>query len=247
MSAPRPGEISSSPCRSRAYSPYADRDFPTRPFFGDTHLHTSFSMDAGAFGARLGAARRLPLRPRRAGHFQHRPAGEAVASARLPRGRRSLRQHGLLSRSVRRQARAPRRSDRPQMVRHDQVRQGRGRRDRDHRRVLARDLPEGPDVSSRNARLSQRVAGDDRGRRALQRAGPLHRLHRLRVDFEHRRQQPASQCHLPRQWRQGEPGRAVHASIRRSAATIRSSCGSGWTPTKRRPAAACWPSRTTAI
>ena len=36
------------------YSPYADRDFPTRPFFGDTHLHTSFSMDAGAFGARLG-------------------------------------------------------------------------------------------------------------------------------------------------------------------------------------------------
>jgi Protein of unknown function (DUF3604) len=37
-----------------AYSPYADRDFPTRPFFGETHLHTSFSMDAGAFGARLG-------------------------------------------------------------------------------------------------------------------------------------------------------------------------------------------------
>jgi len=37
-----------------AYSPYADRDFPTRPLFGDTHLHTSFSMDAGAFGARLG-------------------------------------------------------------------------------------------------------------------------------------------------------------------------------------------------
>src|SRR4030095_11055839 len=36
------------------YSPYAGRDFPTRPFFGDTHLHTSFSMDAGAFGARLG-------------------------------------------------------------------------------------------------------------------------------------------------------------------------------------------------
>ena len=37
----------------RPYSPYADRDFPTRPLFGDTHLHTSFSFDAGAFGARL--------------------------------------------------------------------------------------------------------------------------------------------------------------------------------------------------
>jgi hypothetical protein len=36
-----------------SYSPYAGRNFPTRPLFGDTHLHTSFSMDAGAFGARL--------------------------------------------------------------------------------------------------------------------------------------------------------------------------------------------------
>ncbi len=35
------------------YSPYAGRDFPNRPFWGDTHLHTGLSMDAGAFGARL--------------------------------------------------------------------------------------------------------------------------------------------------------------------------------------------------
>ncbi|MBN8509798.1 MAG: DUF3604 domain-containing protein [Burkholderiales bacterium] len=35
------------------YSPYADRSYPTQVFFGDTHLHTAFSMDAGAFGARL--------------------------------------------------------------------------------------------------------------------------------------------------------------------------------------------------
>ncbi|MBC8010073.1 MAG: DUF3604 domain-containing protein [Burkholderiales bacterium] len=37
----------------RPYSPYADRHIPTRPFFGDTHLHTGFSMDAGVAGARL--------------------------------------------------------------------------------------------------------------------------------------------------------------------------------------------------
>jgi hypothetical protein len=51
------------------YSPYAGRNFPTRPFFGDTHLHTSFSMDAGAFGARLGPkdAYRSP-RARRSRH-----------------------------------------------------------------------------------------------------------------------------------------------------------------------------------
>ncbi|MDX1723812.1 MAG: DUF3604 domain-containing protein [Pseudomonas sp.] len=36
------------------YSPYVGRNYPTRPYFGDTHLHTSYSMDAGAFGARLG-------------------------------------------------------------------------------------------------------------------------------------------------------------------------------------------------
>ncbi len=36
------------------YSPYAGRNFPTRPLFGDTHLHTAMSFDAGMFGARLG-------------------------------------------------------------------------------------------------------------------------------------------------------------------------------------------------
>jgi len=35
------------------YSPYAGRNFPTQVFWGDTHLHTAMSMDAGAFGARL--------------------------------------------------------------------------------------------------------------------------------------------------------------------------------------------------
>ncbi|MCC8431850.1 DUF3604 domain-containing protein [Reyranella aquatilis] len=37
----------------RPYSPYVDRNFPTRPLFGDTHLHTAVSFDAGIFGARL--------------------------------------------------------------------------------------------------------------------------------------------------------------------------------------------------
>jgi hypothetical protein len=35
------------------YSPWAGRNFPTQVFWGDTHLHTGMSMDAGAFGARL--------------------------------------------------------------------------------------------------------------------------------------------------------------------------------------------------
>ena len=35
------------------YSPYADRNFPVQVYWGDTHLHTGMSFDAGAFGARL--------------------------------------------------------------------------------------------------------------------------------------------------------------------------------------------------
>jgi hypothetical protein len=39
----------------KQFSPYAHRDrYPTRVFFGDTHLHTALSMDAGTFGNRLG-------------------------------------------------------------------------------------------------------------------------------------------------------------------------------------------------
>jgi hypothetical protein len=38
----------------KVYSPYAKRNFPDRVFWGDTHLHTGLSMDAGLFGARLG-------------------------------------------------------------------------------------------------------------------------------------------------------------------------------------------------
>ncbi len=37
----------------RPFSPYANRTFPERPLWGDTHLHTALSLDAGAFGNTL--------------------------------------------------------------------------------------------------------------------------------------------------------------------------------------------------
>ena len=43
----------SSAERAAPFSPYAQRNFPNRPLWGDTHLHTAISFDAGAFGARL--------------------------------------------------------------------------------------------------------------------------------------------------------------------------------------------------
>ena len=38
----------------RGFSPYAGRNYPTRVFWGDQHVHTGWSADAGAFGASLG-------------------------------------------------------------------------------------------------------------------------------------------------------------------------------------------------
>ena len=46
-------EVLSGAYSGKSYSPYADRGFPTFPLWGDTHLHTGNSFDAGAFGARL--------------------------------------------------------------------------------------------------------------------------------------------------------------------------------------------------
>ena len=41
------------PAESQSYSPYLDRDFPDEALFGDTHLHTAVSADAGLAFATL--------------------------------------------------------------------------------------------------------------------------------------------------------------------------------------------------
>ena len=51
-----PAETLTNSFPKKSYSPHAGRNIPTRPLFGDTHVHTGASMDAGAFGARLGPA-----------------------------------------------------------------------------------------------------------------------------------------------------------------------------------------------
>ena len=38
----------------RPYSPWAESGFPRQVYWGDSHLHTGLSMDAGLFGCRLG-------------------------------------------------------------------------------------------------------------------------------------------------------------------------------------------------
>ena len=91
-SAVAPGAATVAPAAATAAAAY-----PTRVFFGDTHLHTALSMDAGVAGARLHAGRRLSLREGRGSHRRQRPEGQAVAPAGFPRRDRSLRPDGIRS------------------------------------------------------------------------------------------------------------------------------------------------------
>ena len=49
-----PPEVLERLYTGRTYSPYAERSFPSRVFWGDTHLHTANSPDAWLMGTQLG-------------------------------------------------------------------------------------------------------------------------------------------------------------------------------------------------
>ena len=46
-------EVESAFPAQDSFSPYAGRNFPTEVYWGDTHLHTGVSLDAGLFGCIL--------------------------------------------------------------------------------------------------------------------------------------------------------------------------------------------------
>jgi len=48
------GQLDSLYSKGKPYSPFVNREFPERPLWGDSHLHTALSVDAGGFGNRLG-------------------------------------------------------------------------------------------------------------------------------------------------------------------------------------------------
>ena len=233
----------------KAYSPYAGRILPTRPLFGDTHLHTSFSMDAGAFGARLG--------PRDAYRFAR---GEEVVSSSEQKVRLSrpldflvVADHsdnmGFFPDLFAGQAGGARGSDRPQVVRHDPVRQGRGGRDRDHR---------WPSRRGRSRRRSDVPAGD---------AGVPRRPGRRRSPRRSSTTTPGRfTAFIGYEWTSNTGGNNLHRNVdlprRRATRRARSSRYTTYPPvgsdnprdlwkwmaarTRRRRAAACSRSRTTA-
>ncbi len=69
-----PSDLLSGSYTGKSYSPYAGRSFPTFPLWGDTHLHTGNSFDAGAFGNRLTPA----------DAYRFASGEEVVASAGVP-------------------------------------------------------------------------------------------------------------------------------------------------------------------
>ena len=46
----------------KPYSPYVDQHFPQRVLFGDTHFHSSLSVDSGLIGNTLPSGNRHPFR-----------------------------------------------------------------------------------------------------------------------------------------------------------------------------------------
>ena len=195
------------------YSPYAGRKFPTRVFWGDTHLHTSASMDAGAFGNRLGIEEAYRFAR---GEEVTASEGERVKLSR-PLDFLVVADHsdnmGFFPALF---------AGKPEMLAdptgkrwYDMVQAG-GEEGVKAALEIIDTFSRGtfpPALMSFPGSPGYRSAWEqiDRRGRKVQRARPLHRLHRLRVDLAGAaRQQPAPRRDLPRRRRQGDPDRAVH-------------------------------------
>ena len=50
LGTPTPDALVKSLYPGKGYSPYAQRSFPSNVYWGETHLHTGLSLDAGLFG-----------------------------------------------------------------------------------------------------------------------------------------------------------------------------------------------------
>ena len=232
----------------RPYSPYAGRNFPTRPLFGDTHLHTMFSFDAGAFGARLSPA----------DAYRFAKGEEVIASsgqpAKLSRPLDFLvvADHSdnmgffpdLLGRQV--QSCWPTRTGRSW---YDMIQAGQGAAAA-VRIIVAFSQGSFPDELHvlRRTRDAYRSAWQETIK-AAEEANEPGRFTAF-IGYEWTSNTGGNNLHRNVIFRDGGDKASqivpVHAD-RPLAATIRATSGSGWRPTRTRPAATCSPSRTTAI
>ena len=117
--------IGSASARAGAtFSPYAGKARPTRVYWGDEHIHTGWSADAGGFGCTLSPEDALRFARGEEVNVLPRAAGEAVAAARLGRRHRPLGRRGRDLRDPRRQSGADEEPDAQEVARHDAGREG---------------------------------------------------------------------------------------------------------------------------
>ena len=234
----------------KSYSPYAGRDFPTRVFWGDTHLHTGMSMDAGAFGARLlppdayrfargeevTAANGMRVKLAQPldflvvadhsdnmGFFPKLFAGDPAYLAdpdrqALVRDDPGGRRAGGQGRARSRSTRFSKGTFPPALAV--------GARHQAYRSAWEDDLSRPPTSSTIPGRFTAFIGYEWTSNTG---GNNLHRVVVFRDDAEPR-----------------ESDRALHHRSARSEATTRRTCGKCSRPTRRRPAARCSPSRTTA-
>ena len=232
--------------RRPAYSPPAGRNFPTRPFFGDTHLHTSFSMDAGAFGARL--------TPRDAYRFAK---GEEITASSGQRVKLSrpldflvVTDHsdnmGFFPQLF---------AGNPAMLAdptgrrwYDMIQTGKGA---DAAIEIIISFSQGT-FPKALASLPGTPAYRSAWQETIKAADEANDPGRFTAFIGYEWTSNTGGNNLHRNVIFRDTGRRPASSSRsrrssRSAATIPATCGNGWRPTRRRPAATCSPSPTTAI
>ena len=188
--------------RKVTYSPYPTQTYPNRVYFGDTHLHTSYSTDAGMVGATVG--------PEEAYRFAR---GEEVnsnngAPVRLQRPLDFLviadhAENLGLAPMIAESSPALLTNEWGKQV-HDLVKAGKGP-EAFNLWAGAMQALKDPFKGQEEPLARPIVAAPDGRRREVQRARPLHGHHRLRVDVGAERQQPAPQRHVPRRQGEGRP------------------------------------------
>ena len=232
----------------RPYSPYADRAFPTMVLFGDTHSHTNVSADAAGGGTRLG--------PRDAYRFAR---GDQVisntgqpAKLQTPLDFYVVTDHtdgmGTITDIL---------SGAPNIMAdpvgkefHDKFSKG-GQEAANAAFQLTSMFAQGKMPAALNyqpGNPAYAAVWDDLVKAAdeFNDPGKFTTLFGYRMDVARQGQQPAPRRDLSRRCRQGRARCCPIPPHRRRAAPTRATCGNGCRTTRTRPAARCWPFRTTA-
>ena len=221
-------------------------ELPTRPLFGDTHLHTAASFDAGAFGARLG--------PREALRFAR--GEEVMASSGQPaKLSRPLDFLVVADHSDNMGFFPDLLAGKPELLAdpigrrwYDMIKSGKGAEaaidiiTSFSQGTFPKDLIYDPDTRAYKGAWQDNIAA-----------------------AEQYNEPGRFTAFIGYEWTSNTGGNNLHRNVifrdngdkasqivpfttqARWAATIRATCGNGWPPTSRRPAAACSPSLTTAI